>query len=182
MSFVARHLTDQDERLIYLSRLHWIYMLQGAVWWIVLGGAGIGAQWLLDAKLPAYAMNHIVLHGYDFGAPSKALRDFMIGAGFVLFLVYLFKQLSTEVALTSRRVIYKTGLFFTEIEEVDLIEIHAEKIHHGLLGRVLGYGQLSLDSRFVGDITLPAIGHPYKFLKIMHKVRAKLPAEIFARP
>ncbi len=182
MSFVARHLTDQDERLIYLSRLHWIYTLQGVLWWVALGAAGTGAQWLLDARLPAYAMNHIVLHGYDLGAPSKMLRDFMIGAGFVLFLVYLLKKLSTEIALTSRRVIYKTGLFFTEVEEVDLVEIHAEKIHHGILGRILGYGRLSLDSRFVGDITLPAIGHPYKFLKIMHKVRAKLPLGGFERP
>ncbi|QQG35783.1 MAG: PH domain-containing protein [Micavibrio aeruginosavorus] len=94
--------------------------------------------------------------------------------GFFICSLYLVKLLSTEIALTDMRLIYKIGLIFVEVEEIDLVEIRSEHVHHGLLGRLLGYGQVRLDSRFVGDIDLPAIKNPYKLIKAMHNARRKL--------
>ena len=51
MSFIAKHITHHDERLIYLARLHWIYIVKGIWWLILLGGFGIFINWLVLFKL-----------------------------------------------------------------------------------------------------------------------------------
>jgi hypothetical protein len=79
--------------------------------------------------------------------------------------------LGTQIALTNQRLVYKTGLLIVNTEEIDLVEIRAETVHHGLLGRLLGYGRIKLDSRFVGDVFLPAVRAPYRLVKAMNTAR-----------
>ncbi|MCB9990427.1 MAG: PH domain-containing protein [Rhodospirillales bacterium] len=95
--------------------------------------------------------------------------------GVMIFVIHLLKVIATEIALTDQRLIYKTGLIFVDVKEIDLAEIRSETVHHGLLGRFLRYGEVHLDSRFVGDIYLPAMVKPYILLKDIHAARRKLP-------
>ena len=60
------------------------------------------------------------------------------------------------------------------MEEIELDDIRAEQIHHGIWGRLFGCGYLNVDSRFVGDILLPYVTNPYKLLRALHKARSKL--------
>jgi len=41
-------------------------------------------------------------------------------------------------------------------------------------GRVLNYGYLDLDARFIEDLDLPAINDPYRFVKAMNAVRSQI--------
>ena len=105
----------------------------------------------------------------DFSVYVCAAIGLMVG------IIMLLKYYGTEIAITDHRVIYKTGLFFVTVEELELSEIKEEKVHHGLIGHLLNFGDTKLDSRFVGDLQLPFIKNPYKFLRFTHKVRASLP-------
>lgn len=174
MSYVAR-IIGSDERLIGVARLHWVYIAKGFGWFLFFVGSGIWMdhlQWKYFGKyVPLYDYE---LFGAHFSSRDSILLWILTATGCFLFLTYLSKTLATEVALTSRRIIYKTGLIFVEIEEVELEEIKGERIRHGLLGRFLGYGELLLDCRFIGDVYLPAIRKPYRFLKAMHAARTRL--------
>ncbi len=51
---------------------------------------------------------------------------------------------TTEMVITNRRVIYKTGLIVRNTHEQLLGKIENIKLQQGLIGRVLGYGTLEL--------------------------------------
>lgn len=162
------------ERIIYSTRLHWIYAVQGVAWLAVM--TFIGAQ--LDYYLNKYFGAGVEDRGYEsffpfFPVHFPLIFGMFAGGGILIFLVQIVKILATEIALTSQRMIYKTGLMFVNVEQIDLTEVRAEQVHHGLLGRFLGYGSLHLDSRFVGDVYLPAIRKPYNLLKAIYAVRQR---------
>ena len=173
MSFIAKHITRHDERLIYIARLHWIYLVKGIFWLLLLSvfGAYLNWQVLLHTEtLPSQSMPFIPY-------PFSILVDFIFGlvpttVGIMIFLINLFKFMGTEIAITNKRLIYKTGLFFVQSGEVELSEVMEAKVDNGLLGIVLGYGKIHLDCRFVGDFELPYISSPYKLLRQMNKLKA----------
>lgn len=181
MSFIAKHIANPDERMIYIARLHWISLLEGLLWFGGFWAIGLFmSDWLESIRPVTSTLTAFSIGGFHIEPRIIWLLYMMLAGGTVIFTTYLVKLISTEIALTSRRIIFKTGLIFTEVEEIDLNEIRAEKIHHGLLGRFLNYGWLNLDSRFVGDITLPRIRKPYKFLKAMHRAMGRLPEAAIA--
>src|SRR5690606_17737670 len=94
--------------------------------------------------------------------------------GIVLFLTYFLMMLATEIGLTDRRVIYKTGLLFVRTEGLDLEEIKGVFVDNEILGRVLNYGTIKFDSRFVQDLQLPAVADPYRFVKALNDQRSKM--------
>jgi hypothetical protein len=172
MSFIAKHIVTTDERLIVLSRLHWIYIVKGLLWLVLSSLLGIGLDlglFLLTGKA-----------GIDGGAyfdwlpmswQIHTILAMCIFVGVMVFFMYLLKVTATEIALTTQRVIYKTGLFFVEVEEVVLDEISSERVDHGILGRLFDYGKIHFDMRFVGDVDLPAVRDPYRLLRAIHKLR-----------
>ncbi len=170
MSFIAKHITHHDERLMYLTRLHSILIFRGLFWLVLLSGFGIYINWLIlfkFAMLPSSNMPFIP-------APYSLLIDIAAGLlpallGVMIFLIYLFKVLGTEIALTNKRLIYKTGLFFVQSNEVDLTEVSEASVDNGWLGVPLGYGTLHLDCRFVGDFTIQTIKHPYAIIRQINK-------------
>lgn len=170
-SFV-RHITGPDERIVMLARLHWIYMAEGILWmlaFIVLGLELDAQLWIhFGSSVPFAAQD---MFGWQIGADTPVMLYLFGGCGIIIMAVHAIKMLATEIAVTSRRLIYKTGLIFVEVEEIDMVEIRAEHVHHGLLGRFLGYGRINLDSRFVGDIFLPAVKSPYRLIRAMHTAR-----------
>ncbi|HNQ92483.1 MAG TPA: PH domain-containing protein [Alphaproteobacteria bacterium] len=176
MSFIAKHISGNDERIVYIARIHWIYVLQGFLWFVLLSIGGIILNFGLWYGL--YQLSSVVR--VPFLIPESLSKEYalffmMLTVGVMVLWIHILKFLGTEIALTSHRVIYKVGFFFVTVEELDLAEIKEERVHHGILGALLNYGEIHLDSRFVGDVTLPAIRNPYKLLKYINKVRIGMP-------
>lgn len=173
MSFIAKYITHHDERLVYIARLHWIYLVKGLFWFLLLGGVGVYLNWqvfLHARELPSETLDFLPV-------PLALLSDFALAliplvTGFLIMLVYLFKLMGTEIALTNKRLIFKTGLVFVQSREVELSEISEVRIDNGWFGAMLDYGVLNLDCRFVGDIALPVVKNPYNLLRHINKLRA----------
>ena len=171
--FIKNFISD-GEHIIYTTRLHWIYAVEGMMWFLFMAAIGFTADYYLwkyfGSDAPESRSEILML---VFGSNYPWIFYLFSGCGVFICLVHFFKLFATEIALTSQRLIYKTGLVFVDVQEIDLTEVRAEQIHHGLLGRFLGYGTLHLDSRFVGDIYLPAVRKPYNLLKAIHAFRHK---------
>lgn len=173
MSFIAKHITHRDERLTYLTRLHSILIVRGFVWMVALVVLGIYINWLILYKfelLPSASLPYV-------RAPYSEFVDIVAGLfpallGIMIFVIYLFKVWGTEIALTNKRMIYKTGLLFVQSNEVDLGEISEASVDNGLLGVPLGYGTLHLDCRFVGDVTIQNVRNPYKMVRQINKLKS----------
>lgn len=172
MSYIHKLIND-DEKLVGIARLHWIYIVQGLMWFFALAGSGFLMSWLMNRGMAAMMrMTDEPFVPAPMLSLSNGVTLFMLVTGAIIFLLYVVKVIATSIAITDRRVIHKHGLIFVHAHHIDLEEIRGENLDLGYLGRILGYGYVMLDCRFIGDIKLPAIENPEVFLRALHDRRA----------
>lgn len=173
-SFVKKSIGD-DETLIFSTKLHWIYIVTGTFWFVLIFCVGYMTDMLLWEHFGSKVQWHKQEIWYlVFGARYPWLTWLCFLTGAMIFFMHFMKVLATEIVLTDQRLVYKTGWIFVDVKEIDVSEIRAEEVDHGLLGRFLRYGQIHLDSRFVDNAYLPAIRRPYELLKHIHSARKRL--------
>jgi uncharacterized membrane protein YdbT with pleckstrin-like domain len=66
------------------------------------------------------------------------------GLLFPLLLVPIFRQFSTEMVVTNRRVIMKKGLISRRTVELNLAKVETVSVDQGLVGRILDLGTLGV--------------------------------------
>jgi hypothetical protein len=165
-------LISPQEKLLMIARPHWIYVLQGIVWIILLYGVGYAIDHYLALHLADSCQQIYVNLGFAEFSHSPFCTQWILAAiGAALLWVFTVSYLSFEIGLTNQRVIYKKGLVFIEVDQVGIEDIHGEQVYHGLFGWLLGYGRVKLECRYVGNIWLPAINKPYKLIKALHVAR-----------
>lgn len=172
MAYVHK-IIGSDEKLIGIGRLHWIYIVKG----MIAFGLCVLFAWALDALVfQGLSLLSRTLGTTNAAMPLLIVNSYvmpvMLAIGAIIFMFHLMLVLTTEIALTTRRVMHKKGFLFVNVKEVDLVEIKGETLDLGYFGRILGYGYLLLDCRFLGDIRFPALEKPERFLKALHKARA----------
>jgi len=152
MGYVKKTLAP-DETYLYRAHFNWTYDVQ-SWFWFVLGA--LPAVWWLGAFISA-------------GGQPPALGNIFVilaGAAFAAGLVILTQRYvhrwTTVVAVTSVRVILKTGLISRETREIPLDKIEEVMVHQSFLGRLLGYGALSVHGTGVAVIKFPILGQPIK--------------------
>lgn len=165
---------SRNEKILSLTRAHWIYALEGVFWLVVLSAVGFIADHYFYRYVGRYAPNFVIDLGYvRFDERHTPLPWFFVGTGVIIFWQFFLVYITHQLAITNERVIHKKGLISVQIEQTDLRDIDAEDVKHGWLGWLLGYGRVRLDCRFVDDMYLPAIARPYRFVKALHVARMK---------
>lgn len=172
----VRKIINTDEKLLSISRPHWIYLFEGILAFASLTLLGL----ITDFFFYMYVGSHAVRFDIDlwvvqFNELNTPIPWIFGITGFAIFYPLFLAYISAEVGLTNQRIIYKRNLIFIEIEQVDLEDIRAEHVFHGWFGWLLGYGKIRLDCRFVDDVRLPAIRNPYRLIKAMHTARMRNP-------
>ena len=130
MSYVDKHVIP-GETVEYQTNLHWIVMLGHAglaVFFVAAGVALLMFSWSSGHGAESHSSALIWL----------ALASFVVAA--VLFGVGLIKRNATEMSLTNKRVIVKTGLASRRTIELLLSRIESIAVEEPALGRMLGYG------------------------------------------
>jgi hypothetical protein len=182
MSFIERTCAP-DEEVLIISRMHWFFLFVGLGWFLLLVIAGAGINeiiWTyLESSIPAYDRT---IFGIQLNSRGIILQWFFTGLGALIFLHYCLTYYTTKVALTDKRVIIRRGFIVVKVRELDLDEIKSEHVRHGLFGRFLDYGEIHFDARFVGDVSVPDIAQPYRFLRACHEARAEIIESMFADP
>ena len=141
MSYVQRVL-QPGEQVRHISSIHWI------VYWP--GGAvallAVVAYWLSDTRL---------LTGlWRYTAYALAL------VAVILLIQQWFQWWVTEIAVTNRRVIYKTGLVRRQTNEMNMDKVESVQIDQSILGRMLDYGDVTILGTGEGFETLRTIASP----------------------
>ena len=123
MSYIDRVL-QTGETINYKSRLHWSVYLPG---WLILflGAAGL-------ILLPYRGAGGLYFYA--------SLVVVAAGLG-VVFIAWL-KRVSTEIAVTNRRLIFKEGLVSRRTMEMNMDKIESIDVHQPIMGRVMDYGTI----------------------------------------
>jgi uncharacterized membrane protein YdbT with pleckstrin-like domain len=153
LSYAEKHLIA-GEQVQYETKLHWIAMLGHVVIAVILAAAGVGLM-----VLPATSVN---------GAQEYAVQMRWGGIGLVvlaaiIFIVGLVRRGATEMAVTNRRVIVKTGLANRRTLELLLPRIESVVVEEPAMGRVLGYGTVIVRGTGGTPEVFPQIAHPLQF-------------------
>jgi uncharacterized membrane protein YdbT with pleckstrin-like domain len=121
----AEKVLQPGETIVYRARLHWIIYLAGLFFLILAVVAAVGAV----------ALNNDTLR---IGFLVAALIALAIGL-FHMVRAWI-GQASTEIIVTSRRIIYKTGFISRNTLEMNLDKVESVLVQQGLAGRMLNYG------------------------------------------
>jgi Bacterial PH domain len=144
MSYVQRVL-QPGETVRHTSNVHWVVYWPGAGVLLLALAAIIAAQFATDARLSGF---------YIFVAITLAV----IGA--CLLFWRWFTWWTTEIAVTSRRVIYKEGFIRRDTNEMNLDKVESVRVKQSILGRILNYGHVIIIGTGEGETELRSIGNP----------------------
>lgn len=138
MSYLKRTLL-KDERVVYETHKHWIIFFLPLIFTI--------AGWILLSQ-----------------------SDLLILLGFLSLLIAAFYWctsmmllLTTEFAVTNRRVLIKTGFIRRQSWETLLSKIATLEVSQSLLGRILNYGTLSIQNTGGTKDAFTMVTHPLLF-------------------
>lgn len=171
-----RDVLEPGEKIISGRRLHWVYLITGLLWLLLLGVLGVAILYLFLIYTDGSKSFYITSYGYF--RFSRYVPWVLAGlcflVGIVVFISEFIKYKTTAALLTNKRLIYKVGLIRVKIDETDLSDIRGIHVDQGWLGYLLNYGKVCLDCRFIEDVHLPYIRNPYSFVKMMHKMRSEV--------
>jgi membrane protein YdbS with pleckstrin-like domain len=143
MSYLDDHLLA-GERIVYRARLHWTIFLASIV--VVLLGI---ALWILLQTIgePAYAYAGLGL----------------AGIGLLLAIGPAIRYVTSEFAVTDKRVLGKVGFIERESDETLLSKIEAIAVDQGVVGRMFGFGTLTITGTGGTQEVFSAIAEPLEF-------------------
>lgn len=165
MSYIDANLIS-GESVVYQTRLHWIVMLRHILLGIVLF-AGCGALlsfFLMNRSQFGDGTNHLL----EGGAAA------LFAAGVVVILAGAVRRNATEIALTTRRVVIKQGLVSRKTIEMLLNKVEAIEVREPTLGRMLGYGSITVIGTGGTSEPFHKIAHPLKFRSEVQQQLEKL--------
>jgi uncharacterized membrane protein YdbT with pleckstrin-like domain len=167
LSYVEKHLIP-GESVQYQTRLHWIVMLGHAAIAILLALLAIAIP-ITWASLGAKTKGHSV----PGAAYVFALLCFVVGGA--LFLAGLLRRRATEMAVTNKRVIAKTGLAERRTIELLLSRIESIAVDEPAVGRLLGYGTVIVRGTGGTPEVFEKISHPLEFREQVQRQIAGAP-------
>ena len=95
--------------------------------------------------------------------------------GLIFAIPMLIRQATTEIAVTSHRLVKKTGLISLHTEELSLNNIEGVRVDQGLWGRILGFGHLRIEGTGVDAVQIPTIANPVAFRAAIETAKDALP-------
>lgn len=91
------------------------------------------------------------------------------GLGLILIIVAVLRVMTTELALTNKRVIAKTGFIRRDTVELRLDRVEGLIINQGIVGRILNYGTVLVTGTGGIKTPIPYISKPTDFRRVVNE-------------
>jgi uncharacterized membrane protein YdbT with pleckstrin-like domain len=148
MSYLTKILRP-DEQVLAVGKLHWI-IYSPAITWLVMGVIFYGASEPSTLHVVPYIVRQPVQIGL--GKLHHAGVWLFILCTYISLLhglIISIRKQTTEIAVTDRRVIYKTGVMATHTDEMNMDKIESVLVDQTMIGGLLNYG--TVDIRGTGE-------------------------------
>jgi uncharacterized membrane protein YdbT with pleckstrin-like domain len=142
MSYVRRVL-QEGEQLRHTAKIHWVVYLPG-LFFAVIALVVLVLSWN-DTSRSTFWFYVAVLLGII--AIEALFRKWFI-------------RWITEIAVTDRRVIYKTGFIRRKTNEMNMEKVESVQVDQSVLGRILDYGDVTILGTGEGFETLKTVAAP----------------------
>jgi len=155
LSYVDENLIE-GEKVAYRTRLHWVVMK-----WPALAGlaAGVLAVGLLGGSISMMGGKS----GHTETVAVAGLFLVLVAGG--CFALGIILRSATELAVTSRRVMVKSGIFERKTFEMPLSRVESVSVAETMMGRMLGYGTVMVRGTGGTPESFELVGKPLEFQK-----------------
>lgn len=163
MGYVGKNLVP-GETVVYQTGCHWIVLILP-----LIGGAlsgGLALVFLASAYLGAkrgFSYPGMAVVGTLAGVVTIAL----IGGGII-------RWTATEVAVSNKRVLIKTGFFSRKSIEVLLPKVESIGVDESLFGRMFGYGTVIVRGTGGTFETFDKIAHPNELRRLVQQETSQI--------
>jgi uncharacterized membrane protein YdbT with pleckstrin-like domain len=173
MGYVDRNLVP-GETLLYRTRHHWLVLLGPFV-----GGLSLlvpGVALLLEAIVTRDSAGLVVGSATISPKWMAIIGAILALAAVITFSYGVAKRNATEMAVTNRRVLIKTGITSRRTLDLMLSRVESIGVEESAAGRVLGYGSVIV--RGTGGTPEPflMIAHPQEFRRAVQQQIGATPA------
>ncbi|HEX9463888.1 MAG TPA: PH domain-containing protein [Alphaproteobacteria bacterium] len=154
MSYVDR-VIQPGEDVVYRAPLHWVIYARGLLF-LAVGGLAlvIGGSFAATEPDKMRGIGELAIAGLGLIA---------VIAGAISVIVAFVRRRTTEIAVTTRRVIYKTGVIRRLTSELSVEKIETVLVEQGILGRILNYGTVIIRGTGGGLEPVQNIDDPLTF-------------------
>ena len=148
---MARYIDDilqPGERVLYSTNAHWMFYLPAIAGWI--------------ATIVFLVLSRMVT------GDTLVLIFLALAALAAIFALYLsatawFHRWTTETDVTNLRVVHKTGFIRRRTFEMSLDKVESVDVNQTILGRLLNYGDVTIQGVGEGRETISTIASPLAF-------------------
>ena len=144
MGYVEKVL-QPGEQISYRGRLHWIVYFSGLAVVFFAAAIAVGAVAVTDPTLRTFMILGAVL---------------LLGLGLYQILRAWVTCVNTEIIVTNKRIIFKTGFISRNSIEMNLDKVESVLVQQSLLGRALDYGAVIIRGVGAGLEPIANIGAP----------------------
>jgi uncharacterized membrane protein YdbT with pleckstrin-like domain len=130
-----------NEQVISEAKLHWMIFLKPIIVFII-------GLWFMRA--PFLVISIIVV-------------------SVVWFLLGILENNTTEYAVTNKRVIAKVGIISRHAIDINLAKVEGANLNQGIIGRLLGYGSITMRGTGEGQQAFKNIANPFEFQKAINQ-------------
>jgi uncharacterized membrane protein YdbT with pleckstrin-like domain len=138
MGYIDKNLMN-GENLLYRSNLHWVVFLWPTIWFIVA--------------------IMLFISGGDIAVAGSLFVLIAIVTGIASFIYYT----TSEFGITNKRVIVKIGFIRRNSLEVLLNKVEGIQVSQGVLGRILGFGSITVSGTGGSKDPFHKINKPFEF-------------------
>jgi hypothetical protein len=158
------YILNPEEKIVHQGTLHWAIFIAP----VVKLGIGLGLLWLLTPLGKNYFFD-IVPKNWGLQLEFDKYHRYIYAVWIVLsvwpLLGALVRRFSTELVITSQRVIYKEGFIRRHTSEIHTSKIEGVSVDQPVFGRILGYGHVAVKGVGGGIAPVRYIARPLEFRK-----------------
>ncbi len=174
MSYVEKSLVP-GETLLYQTRHHWMVLLGPLLASVVLAGLGVGCLGEVVAGREGKGM---LVGVSDSGVHATEIAGAVLIVVAVTILAFgLAKRNATEMAVTNKRVLIKTGMGNRRTLDLMLSRVESIAVEETFWGRMLGFGSVVVRGTGGTPESFVMISHPQEFRRnVQEQIGAHPPA------
>ena len=150
MGYVEKVL-QPGEQISYRGRLHWIVYSAGIVMVFLAAAIALGSMLVLQQPLARIAV--------------LVAAVLILVLGLYQIVRAWFTCVTTEIIVTNRRIIFKTGFISRNSIEMNLDKVESVVVNQGILGRILDFGTLVIRGVGAGLEPVANVAAPIEFHK-----------------
>jgi uncharacterized membrane protein YdbT with pleckstrin-like domain len=148
---MGRYIDDilqPGEKVLYSTNAHWMFFLPAIAAWVVTIGFLV-ASWMIG-------VGALMLICLAFAAVAALAALYWSATAW-------FHRWTTETDVTNMRVVHKTGFIKRRTFEMSLDKVESVDVNQSILGRLMNYGDVTIQGVGEGTQTISTIASPLAF-------------------